>query len=68
MKALKFFLKALGCASYVFMLFFTGLLALLAICLCVIAIIDGEVIGFAAAFASAFLSALCWSIRKDGMV
>ena len=68
MKTLKFFLKALGYASYLLMLFFTGLLALLAVSLLVIAIIDMDIIGFVASFASAFLAALCWSIRKDGMV
>ena len=68
MKALKFFLKAIGFASYAFMLFFSWFFGLLALCLLVIAIIDGDGLGYVASVAAAFISGLCWTIRKDGMV
>jgi hypothetical protein len=68
MKALKFFLKTLGYASYVFMLIFSFLFALLSACLLIMCIVDQEWWGIVAVIASALVSVLCWTIRKDGMV
>lgn len=68
MKALKFFLKTLGYASYVFMLLMSWLFSMLAVCLLIVVIADGEWWGIMAVAASAFIAWLCWTIRKDGMV
>jgi hypothetical protein len=68
MKALKFFLKALGYTSYAFMLVMTWLFSILAVCLLIVTIVDKEWWGIAAVAASAFVACLCWTIRKDGLV
>lgn len=68
MKALKFFLKALGYGSYVLMLFFSALFAILSVCLLIAVIVDQDWWGIIAVVASAVVAVLCWSIRKDGMV
>lgn len=68
MKALKFFLKAIGYASYAFMLIFAFLFGLLSACLLITCILDQEWWGIMAAIASALVALLCWTIRKDGMV
>lgn len=68
MKAIDIFLKALGFAGCLLLTIFAGVLALMAISIFIVSIIDGELIAVGASIACAFLSALCWSIRKDTLV
>lgn len=68
MKAIDIFLKALGFAGCLLLTIFAGVLALMAISIFIVSIIDGDLIAVGASIACAFLSALCWSIRKDTLV
>ena len=68
MKPINIILKAIGFAGCILLTFFAGMLALMAIALLVISVIDGDLIAVGACIACAFLSALCWSIRKDTLV
>lgn len=68
MKVIDIFLKVLGFAGYLLLTFFAGMLALMAISIFIVFIIDGELIAVGASIACALLSALCWSIRKDILV
>lgn len=63
-KCFKTFLKAIELAGCALLTIFAGLFGLLAICALVCSIIDGCLISAVASVASAFLSALCWSLRK----
>lgn len=68
MKAIDIFLKALGFAGCLLLTIFAGVLTLMAISIFIVSIIDGDLIAVGASIACAFLSALCWSIRKDTLV
>ena len=68
MKAIDIFLKALGFAGCLLLTIFAGVLALMAISIFIVFIIDGDLIAVGASIACAFLSALCWSIRKNTLV
>lgn len=68
MKAIDIFLKALGFAGCLLLTIFAGVLALMAISIFIVSIIDGDLIAVGASIACAFLSALCWSIRKNTLV
>ncbi len=68
MKAIDIFLKALGFAGCLLLTIFAGVLALMAISIFIVSIIDGDLIAVGASIACAFLAALCWSIRKDTLV
>lgn len=68
MKAIDIFLKALGFAGCLLLTIFAGVLALMAISIFIVSIIDGDLIAVGAGIACAFLAALCWSIRKDSLV
>lgn len=68
MKAIDIFLKALGFAGCLLLTIFAGVLALMAISIFIVSIIDGDLIAVGACIACAFLSALCWSIRKNTLV
>ena len=68
MKAIDIFLKALGFAGCLLLTIFAGVLALMAISIFIVSIIDGDLIAVGASIACAFLSALCWSIRKHTLV
>ena len=68
MKAIDIFLKALGFAGCLLITIFAGVLALMAISIFIVSIIDGDLIAVGASIACAFLSALCWSIRKNTLV
>lgn len=68
MKAIDIFLKGLGFAGCLLLTIFAGVLALMAISIFIVFIIDGDLIAVGASIACAFLSALCWSIRKNTLV
>lgn len=68
MKAIDIFLKALGFAGCLLLTIFAGFLALMAISIFIVSIIDGDLIAVGASIACAFLAALCWSIRKYTLV
>lgn len=68
MKAIDIFLKALGFAGCLLLTIFAGVLALMAVSIFIVSIIDGDLIAVGASIACAFLSALCWSIRKNTLV
>ena len=68
MKAIDIFLKALGFAGCLLLTIFAGVLTLMAISIFIVSIIDGDLIAVGASIACAFLSALCWSIRKNTLV
>lgn len=68
MKAIDIFLKALGFAGCLLLTIFAGVLALMAIPIFIVSIIDGDLIAVGASIVCAFLAALCWSIRKDTLV
>lgn len=64
----KTFLKVIGFAGCLLLTILAGIMAMLAISLFIFSIIDGEFLGVAASAASAFIAALCWSLRKDTLV
>lgn len=68
MKAIDIFLKVLGFAGCLLLTIFAGVLALMAISIFIVSIIDGDLIAVGASIACAFLAALCWSIRKHTLV
>ena len=68
MKAIDIFLKALGFAGCLLLTIFAGVLALMAVSIFIVSIIDGDLIAVGASIACAFLAVLCWSIRKDTLV
>ena len=68
MKPIDIFLKVIGFAGSLLLTLFAGVLALMAISLLVISVIDLDLIAVGACIACAFLSALCWSIRKNTLV
>ena len=68
MKAIDIFLKVLGFTGCLLLTIFAGVLALMAISIFIVSIIDGDLIAVGASIACAFLSALCWSIRKNTLV
>lgn len=65
MKKYTFLMKAIGFAGCLLLTLFAGLFALIALAVFVSSIIDFCLLGVVASVASAFVSALCWSIRKD---
>lgn len=68
MKAIDIFLRVLGFTGCLLLTIFAGVLALMAISIFIVSIIDGDLIAAGASIACAFLSALCWSIRKNTLV
>ena len=68
MKPIDIVLKVIGFAGCFLLTLFAGVLAVMAISILAISIIDGDFIALAASIACAFLSVLCWSIRKNTLV
>lgn len=68
MKPIDIFLKVIGFAGSLLLTLFAGVLALMAISIFIVSITDGDLIAAGASIACAFLSALCWSIRKNTLV
>ena len=68
MKPIDIVLKIIGFAGCFLLTLFAGVLALMALTLFGISIIDGDLIAVGASIACAFLAALCWSIRKNTLV
>lgn len=61
----KTFSKVVSFLGAVLMTILAGIFAMLALSFLFVSIIDGEFFGVAAAAASAFLAALCWSLRRE---
>lgn len=61
----KTFFKVISFLGAVLMTILAGIFALLALSFVFLSIVEGGLLGVAAAAASAFLAALCWSLRRE---